>query len=123
MASHERKELERKPAGGDQGVFYLPFTDFCSNFSQVHFCLLGKGSNYNYEPLLVNKKNGCLFEVPVLMPGTYSFQLHQSDLPETETAELCRATLLLMRKTNEGPVFVNGVLKYNEEDTVITEDL
>lgn len=58
------------------------------------------------------------------MAGTYSFQLHQSGLEEnTEQARLCRATLLLIRKTNEGPVLVNGVLKYNEEDTVITEDL
>ena len=28
-----------------------------------------------------------------------------------------------MRKTPEGPQFINGVLKYNEEDTILTEQL
>lgn len=72
--------------------------------------------------MVVNKKNGSLFEVPITTPGTYSFQVHQSGLALTEEG-LCRATLLLIRLTQEGPIFVNGVLKYNEEDTVITEDL
>lgn len=26
---------------------------------------------------------------------------------------ICRATLLLFKKTSEGPHFVNGILKYN----------
>lgn len=61
----------------------------------------------------------------VLKKGLYSFSLHQSDIIELAEEDkdeegMCRATLLLIKKTNEGPIFVNGVLKYNEEDTILT---
>ena len=31
--------------------------------------------------------------------------------------------MLIIKKTNEGPQFINGILKYSEEDAVLAENL
>jgi hypothetical protein len=60
----------------------MTYPDFCSYFSQLHYCLIGKQASYNSEPLFINKKNGRLFEVRVQRKGNYCFELHQSEIEE-----------------------------------------
>ena len=65
----------------------------------------------------------------VFKKGTYSFAIHQSEIAELREEErreegMCRSTILLIRNNGKGDFdFVEGILKYNEENTTLTETL
>lgn len=45
--SQLRKNFEKKPENGGQGIFYINYNDFIKYFSQLHYCLVGKQASYN----------------------------------------------------------------------------
>lgn len=101
----------------------MTYQDFCKFFSQAHFCMLQDQGNYISEDLYPNRKNGSVFNFEIENRGEYMFELHQEgnrgeDLERIEEG-LCRSTLLVARKDDRDYTFIDGVMKYMEEDTTL----
>lgn len=58
---------------GNDGIFFITYTDFCRYFSQVHFCLLEKNGNYLSEPLYCDKKHATLYNIEIHKSAEYIF--------------------------------------------------
>ena len=105
----------------------MTYYDFCQFFSQTHFCMLENQGNYLPERIFPNNKNGSVFTFEIEKPGRYIFELHQDGIrgEDVEKIEegLCRSTLLVAEQINEDYKFVDGVMKYNDEDTTLSLDL
>lgn len=123
--NNDKKEFEKKSSSNNFGVFYMTFNDFCDYFKQIHYCLLFKNCNYISEPIFCDKKHGKIYEVEVFKKGTYCFGIHQSEISLSKEEErkeegMCRSTILLIKHNKGDFDFVEGILKYNEEDTTLT---
>lgn len=79
-------------------------------------------ANYLSEQFFCNKKNGSVYEVNILKEGKYNFTINQSSSQNKEEG-YCRTTILLIQITQQKDKnvysLVDGLLKYNDENTTL----
>lgn len=89
--------------------------------------MLQPQGNYISEDLYPNRKNGTVYTFDIDTPGEYVFEVHQEgirgeDLEKMDDG-LCRSTLLVGKVEGNDYKFIDGVLKYNDEDTTLNTQL
>ena len=120
---------KRMTAGDKEGVIYMLFSDYLKYFGETFINHLEATRNYLDQPLKFLSDKAILFDVTIFKEAVYSFSIDQDNMKPPQGIQYqeegwSRTSLVIAKYSSSKDTlptyeYIDGILKYNEEQATL----